>query len=152
MKSHFKLRTTINLNAEKLVLWKYQCEQHNISFNYLIKIAVKQYLQDSKKLKDSWHTISYQEKGVDYSKVHFSMKGFEYDFYLDAKKFLRCSFTLIVAEALEKYAQLIFMGELVDSYPLQGYTKIHICKNNYSFYVICSGIPAQPMTLEIFHE
>jgi hypothetical protein len=152
MKSDFTLRTTINCNEAMLLDLKSRCKEKNLSSSAVIKKSLQLYLQDCKNIKNLWHTITYQQKGCKYKKHHFSMSGYEFDTYLDLKKFQRLSFSYIVALAIEKYADLILEGIAEDSYPPSGYTKLHIEKNNYSFFIQCWGIPKEPLTLEIFNE
>jgi hypothetical protein len=149
MKSEVNLRTTINFNCEKLIYWKEKCNKHGISITDLIKKSLALYLRNEKKLTNKWHTISYQEKGLSYKKLHFTMKPAEYDIYMDAKKFHRLSFSFIVTIALDLYANVIIEGKDEQCYPFYGYTKIYIKKNNYTFFILCWGVPTKPITLEV---
>jgi hypothetical protein len=133
MKSHFILRTTINMNAVLLDELKEKCKERDVSVCGVIREALRLYFDECTKIADAWHTVSYQKKGPEYKKFHFRMTAREYDSYLDFKKFHRLSFSFIVALALEKFAELVLSGELKNSYPLQGYTKMYIQKNNYHF-------------------
>jgi hypothetical protein len=152
MKSDFILRTTINLNADMLNKLKEKCSEYKVNLHELIKEALRCYIKENEKIKDLWCTVSYQQKGVKYKKLHFKMTAREYETYLDFKKFHRLSFSFIVALALEKFADLIILGEVKDSYPISGYTKVYIKKENYTFLILCWGVPTKPMILEIFEE
>jgi hypothetical protein len=152
MKSEVNLRTTINLNEEMLHDLKEKCKKHDVSFQDLIKKSVSMFINDSEKLPEVWNTVKYQNKGTKYKKCHISMRMYEYETYIDARKFLKLSFSYIVASALAKYAELILLGETTCSYPHKSYTKIHIDKNNQTYFVICWGIPIETEVLELFKE
>jgi hypothetical protein len=94
-----------------------------------------------------WHTLSYQKDGPTYKKFHITLKPFEYDTYSDAKKVTRLSFSLIVAIALQRYAELVLYGNVSDTYQLYGYAK-HCIENEFcTYYTFSWGY--SPKSVEI---
>jgi hypothetical protein len=141
MKGDTFLRTTINCNEELLIDLKQRCKEKDVSVTFLIKKAVKLFLDNMKKDDYKWCTLTYQQKGLKYKKFHIKLKAYEYDVYLDAKKVTRLSFSHLVALALGTFADQILDGEEeVDSYPLSAYSKYCIVDDNCTFYVFSWGI------------
>jgi hypothetical protein len=140
MKNDTLLRTTINFEADRLEYLKERCEQKSVSVSSVIKKAVKMFFDTMNKDDYEWCTVSYQKKAPRWKKFHITLKAFEYDTYLDAKKVLRLSFSFIVALAIDKFSDLILNDECVESYPLWGYSKYCIIDDNCTYYVFSWGI------------
>jgi hypothetical protein len=152
MKSDFFVRTTLNIEESQLNELRKRCEEKDMSLSVVIKKAVKLYIDVTQKGESKWHSVSYQQKGRKYKKLHFSMTTIEYDTYIDLRKLNRLSFSYIVALALQMFLDEIFSEEPKDSYPLLSYGKFCIKKNNCTFHVFSWGIPLEPVTLTIVDD
>jgi hypothetical protein len=149
MKSEKKMRTTINFESTRLSNLKDKCDNAGLPVQAVIKKAVKLYIDSANFKKPPWHTISYQEEAGEYVKFHFTMLPHEYDTYLDIKKLHRLSFSYIVALALDMFLEQILNGDVVQSYPVYGYGKFCIVKEDCTFWVFSWGIPTLTDTLEL---
>jgi hypothetical protein len=132
-----KLKTTINFTSERFSNLLDFAESSGIAYKKLIKIYLEQFVIHFTKTEFEETTLRYQEENKDWKKVHFSMSREEYDVYFDCKKVSRMSFSLIVAIAIDTYADDILNAHLEDSYPLTTYTKICLLENNYPIYLFC---------------
>jgi hypothetical protein len=149
MKSETNLRTTLNVESNRLENLKERCEMAGLPLQVVIKKAVKLYIDAADFEKPKCHTITYQDEAPLYVKLHFSMLPFEYDTYMDIKKLLRLSFSYIVALALDMFLEQILAGDMIQSYPLFGYGKFCITKKDCTFWVFSWGIPTETDTLEL---
>jgi hypothetical protein len=149
MKNEMILKTTINVEESILKELNKKCKEKGVSVSGVIKKSVKKYLDSMKKDDFKWHTLTYQKDGPKYKKFHISLLAFEYDSYSDAKKVSRLSFSLIVAIALEKYADLVLYGDLGDTYKLWGYTKHCIVVNNCTYYTFSWGFSLKSVEIKL---
>jgi predicted DNA-binding protein len=140
MKDECILRTTINVEEQMLTNLKSLCKEKGVSVTYVIKKSIKLYLDEMRKDEFKWHTLTYQKDGPVYKKFHIKLKAYEYDSYSDAKKVTRLSFSYIVAIAIKRFGDIILEGDVMDSYPLNAYTKYCIVDDNCTYYVFSWGI------------
>jgi hypothetical protein len=132
-----KIISTINFVTQRLDYLKEQAQNHDIPYKKLIKLCIVKYIENFKKNSFKNHALKYQEDSTDWTKVHFKMLPDEYDVYFDLKKVSRCSFSLIVAIAIDTYLDSVLNGNQEFSYPITEYIKICINENNYPIYVFC---------------
>jgi hypothetical protein len=149
MKDDVFLRTTINFEYGRVECLKERCEAKSVSVASVVKKAVKLYLDSMKKDQFTWNTVSYQKKALKWKKFHITLKAFEYDTYLDARKVSRFCFSLLVAKAVDEFADTILNSRGEDSYPLHGYTKNCIVKDNCTFYTFTWGVPLKQVEITI---
>jgi hypothetical protein len=151
MKDEMNLKTTINVEANRLQNLKQLCEVHGQSVSTVIKKAVKLYIDNLNMDEYKWCTITYQEKAPQFKKFHITLKPYEYDVYMDIKKITRFSFSLIVALAIDKYLDIILQqtDQIPDSYPLFAYSKYCTHKNNCTYLVFSWGISLTKVEITI---
>jgi hypothetical protein len=135
MNSVNKIRTTINFMKERHDLLLEISNNNSIHYKVLIKRCIDCFIIDFDKGKFNESALKYQEDNNEWKKVHFQMLPHEYDVYFDLKKVCRCSFSLIVAIAIDRYLQHVLRGYQEDSYPLNDYTKLCILDEEYPIYL-----------------
>jgi hypothetical protein len=130
-----KLKTTINFVAGRLDLVQKSSTEHGIPYKKLIQRCLKIFISCYSKDIFQNCTLCYQEDHPHWKKVHFTMSTDEYDVYFDLKKVNRCSFSLIVAMAIDNYLEMAIGGYNEDSYPAYKYLKKCINEENYPIYI-----------------
>jgi hypothetical protein len=135
MKTEHKIHTTINFLKCRLDYVKDLASKHGISYKMLIKLSIERFIANLEKGDFIERAIKYQDDDVEWQKVHFKMNLQEYDIYFDCKKVCRCSFSLIVAMAIDQYLESIINGENEFSYPVDSYKKLFFLEDDYPIYL-----------------
>jgi hypothetical protein len=134
-----KIRTTIHFDVSRLGKMKDLSRKYGFTLEELIKWCVMRYAKKIHEMDFGEHALKYQKRDSGWKGEHFSMTDSEYDLYKDLMKHSRCCFSLLVALALEEFAELYLELEGVDSYPIIHYSKNIIFQNNYPIYIFSWG-------------
>jgi hypothetical protein len=135
MYSEKKINTTINFMEERLELVFDTSKKYGISYKKIIKRCIDCFIIDFNKKGFKESALKYQEDHNKWKKVHFAMLPHEYDVYFDLKKVSRCSFSLIVAMAIDMYLHSVVNQYQENSYPTDTYEKLCILEGNYPIYL-----------------
>jgi hypothetical protein len=135
MKNDELLRTTVNIEKSRLDKLNNAVNEYGISKVLLIHLVVEKYVEYANKSDFHETTIQYQKKGFEYHKVHFELEPESYDVFFDLKKVLRCSFSLIVALAIDMFLETIMEPDSKNSYPEFHVEKNCIVENNFTKYM-----------------
>jgi predicted DNA-binding protein len=148
-----KIKTTINFLKERIDQVYEASKSSGIPYKQIIRLCIEQYIAQMKKDTFEEHALHYQQDGSAWKKVHFSMKPEEYDIYLDCKKVSRCSFSLLVAIAIDTYLQSVINNELDYSYHVDTYSKFCINEEKHPIYLFSwSKTDKTEKILEVLRE
>ncbi len=132
-----KIHTTINFLQSRIDYVKEKSRESGITYKKLIKLCIDLFISQWDKRSFNESALKYQPDDDLWQKVHFAMTPGEYDVYFDVKKVSRCSFSLIVALAIDHCLESVLNGDQEFSYPTIAYSKICILHNNFPIYVLC---------------
>ncbi len=116
---------------------------------YIIKILMQNVMKDSKKLLKSYSRVKYQDRDAreNWHRLHMVMNEYEYEYYLDMRKFYKMSVSFILAYATMKYMDEILnefykRGNSADNYFYKNYVFIKKTINKVICWQIYWGIPS----------
>jgi hypothetical protein len=75
--------------------------------------------------------------------MHVTLRGDEYEFFIDQRKVLKLSVSFIFAYAVEHYLDELMqlMKYECDNYQYRNYAIMNIVLDNVSCWLLCWGIP-----------
>jgi hypothetical protein len=129
------IRTTINFVQSRLDLVIETAKINDISYKDLISRCINLYIQHWENDSFCESALKYQDDHPEWRKVHFKMSPEEYDVYFDLKKVSRCSFSLIVATAIDLYLEIAVGKYQEFSYPVDTYEKLCILVEKRPIYL-----------------
>jgi c-di-AMP phosphodiesterase-like protein len=141
------IETTINFQYWRYFVMLKVAESYNMPLQTLIKRCLSILAYEIKKGNFKNGARKYQESCSFWHTEHIYLSDEEYDVYNDLQKQSKCCFSLLVAIALDEYAEKLFEYSEANSYRINSYTKNSIVQNNYQIYVYCWGKPEK--TLQI---
>ncbi|MBP7736067.1 MAG: hypothetical protein KA369_08870 [Spirochaetes bacterium] len=100
-----------------------------ISRSAMISILLKKVMNETKNPDCLWKMVHYQQKRKpeEWHRFHFVMRPDDYEYFLDLRKLLKMSVSLILAYAVNKYLHKLLSKNITDNYRYQNYI---IIKNN----------------------
>ena len=117
--------------------------------NYIIKMLMQNVMKDNKRLLKSYSRVKYQARDAreNWHRLHMVMNEYEYEYYLDMRKFYKMSVSFILAYAAMKYMDEILnelhkRGNSTDNYFYKNYIFIRKTINKVICWQIYWGIPS----------
>lgn len=99
------METTLNIHSEILKKINAAAEKHGISRSALILLLIKKAMDDFPNPDNIGKLIRYQRKSEpeDWHVFHIKVRMDDYEYFLDLRKLLKMSVSLILAFMVEKY-------------------------------------------------
>jgi hypothetical protein len=142
------IETTLHVHQSTLALLNRTAEVKGITRTFIIKLLMQRMMRDNKKMLKSSSRIKYQERDVkdNWHCIHFVMNEYEYEYYLDMRKFYKMSVSFILAYAVKKYIneiveELFNGGKKTDNYIYRNYILMKKSVNETICWQIYWGIP-----------
>lgn len=122
------MRTTVTLHPDTITYLNDISRKKGIRRSLLLRLCMFQWFKNMRmNVRFFRKSVKYQNSAdVRFKRVHVCFAGFEYESFLDSRKFLKRSVSSIAADAILKYAGLIEMTEenisiKMDTYPFPSY-------------------------------
>ena len=119
----------------------------------IIKILMQRVMRDNQKLIKSYSRIKYQKRDLkeNWHRLHIVLNEYEYEYYLDMRKFFKMSVSFILAYAVMRYLDEIMNVLLkriksTDNYFCKNYVFIKRTINSVICWQTYWGIPPQLTT------
>ena len=118
--------------------------------NQMIVILLKRTMADSRKKIRTGCTVKYQDRDPmkRWNTVHVRFREDEADYFKDLRNFLKCSDSLLLAQAARGYLDDIIrkasQKKEIDNYPFLHYIISREKSENLIFWHICWGLPEKP--------
>jgi hypothetical protein len=116
---------------------------------YIIKMLMQRVMRDNQKFIKSYSRVKYQERDLkeNWNSIHVSLNEYEYEYYLDMRKFYKMSVSYILAYAAMRYMDEILnefykRGNSTDNYFYKNYVFIKKIINKVICWQIYWGIPS----------
>ena len=110
----------------------------------IIKILMQRVMKENRKMLKSYSRIKYQERDLkeNWHRLHIVMSEYEYEYYLDMRKFFKMSVSFILAYAVMKFLDELLKGNKVtDNYYYKNYVFIKKSINKVICWQIYWGYP-----------
>jgi hypothetical protein len=141
------METTININADVLKKITLAARSHGMSRSRLVASLIKRVMEDMPDPQCIGRMVQYQKRNTPESwrTFHLLLKFDEYEYFLDLRKILKMSVSLILAYAVKLYLGQIIKKKITDNY--QSFQNYIIAKE-VSDTIICWkliwGYPPNP--------
>ncbi len=143
-----EIQTTINMNKRIIKELNQASITLQLSRTNIIRLLLKQFLEDQNKMKILKSPVQYQERDTksQWSKFHITLREDEYELCLDLRKVYKMSLSLIIALAIGRYLKKIFIinkkstEEIRDKYLFHNYFFSFTSKNRVRKIQIYWGI------------
>ncbi len=109
------IETTMHVHKSILENLNNGSERTGRSTATIIKILMQRAMEDNQKMLKTNSRIGYQSRDVkeNWNRIHIVLNEYEYEYYLDMRKFFKMSVSFILAYAVTKYLNDI-INELLD--------------------------------------
>ncbi len=132
------MRTTVTLHPKTIDYLKDISEKTGLKRSVLLRLCLmKWFLANRRGVRFTNSAVKYQASdGIRFRRVHVFFSSFEYESFIDSRKFLKRSVSSIATEAIGKFASTIeenFSEEFIDldTYPFPPYTVERKKENEY---------------------
>ena len=109
-----------------------------------IRLLIQRIMKDNQRMIKTNTRIKYQERDLkeNWYRIHIVLNEYEYEYYLDMRKFFKMSVSLILAYAVLEYLdELLKQNINTDKYCYKNYLFIKKTFNNIILWQIYWGIP-----------
>ena len=119
------IETTVYIHKNTLVMLNRGAAVTGRARTFIIKLLMQRLMRDNHKMLQSHSRVRYQERAdkEEWHRLHMVMNEYEYEYYLDMRKFFKMSVSYILAFAVRRYLDEV-MNELI---------KGNIITDNYRF-------------------
>jgi hypothetical protein len=143
------IKTTVNLRLERFQFVSLLAKQYGIQLQKLIKLCVDRYSAKIRSSEFQSGARKYQPRGGIWHTEHLELTEMEYGMYLDLQHHSKCCLSLIVALALDEFAEIVLSDEEKNSYLDKAYVQYYTVNNNYPIYVNCWGLPRTEIEIKL---
>lgn len=117
-------------------------ELKGLSRSEMIVILIKKVMDEKWKTVPVGKMVKYQQKCSpgDWHAFHLQLREDDYEYFLDLRKLLKMSVSLILAYAVDKYLQQLITGDITDNYRFIHYVVVKELVENiicWRFYWGC---------------
>ncbi|HPC41277.1 MAG TPA: hypothetical protein PLD91_10205 [Spirochaetota bacterium] len=135
-----EIQTTINMNKTIIIELGKASSQLHMSRSYLIRLLLKQFLDDSKKIQVFNSPVKYQSRDskCNWSKFHLTLREDEYECCLDLRKIYKMSLSAIIAFSVKKYLKNVIA--IFSTNSIEKIYDIYLYRNYLFSFNIIDGI------------
>jgi hypothetical protein len=117
------METTLNIRIDFSKKITLAAQSRRISKSEMICILIKKVMENISKPENIGRMVQYQQrrnKG-EWDKIHLYMREDEYEYFLDLRKILKMSVSLILAYAVEKFLDKLMKSNITDNNRYRNY-------------------------------
>ncbi len=109
------VETTIYIHKNTLEMLDRGAARTGRTRTFIMKLLMQRIMRDNQKMLQSHSRVKYQARDAkeNWHRLHMVMNEYEYEYYLDMRKFFKMSVSLILAFAVMRYLNEV-LNELVD--------------------------------------
>ena len=124
------IETTIHIHKNILELLNYGAAMTSRNRTFIIKLLMQRVMSNNQRMLESYYRIKYQarDERENWYRLHLVLNEYEYEYYLDMRKFFKMSVSFILAYAVRRYLDEIINELLHGSNNTDNY-----CYRNYIF-------------------
>ena len=142
------IETTVYIHKNTLVMLNRGAAVTGRARTFIIKLLMQRLMRDNHKMLQSHSRVKYQARAdkEEWHRLHMVMNEYEYEYYLDMRKFFKMSVSYIFAFAVRRYLDEV-MNELIngniitDNYRFRNYIFIKKIIDDVICWQIYWGVP-----------
>jgi hypothetical protein len=142
------IQTTLYIHKSILEMLNRGTETTGESRTAIIKHLMQRVMSDNNKMLESYSRIKYQarDEKENWHRLHITICEYEYEYYLDMRKFYKMSVSFILAYAIKRYLNAVVYALLdidknTDNYHYRNYILIKKTLDGIICWQIYWGIP-----------
>jgi hypothetical protein len=142
------IESTIYINKSVLEMLYKGSEKIGRSKTSIIKLLMQRVMRENQRLLQSYSRVKYQERDIkeNWHRFHIVLNEYEYEYYLDMRKFFKMSVSFILAFAVRSYLndivnELINGNKNTDNYLYRNYIFVKKTINEVICWKTYWGIP-----------
>ncbi|MBP7738700.1 MAG: hypothetical protein KA369_22180 [Spirochaetes bacterium] len=137
------METTLNIHVDIFRLINSAAKARGISRSDLIVTLLKKVMDDIANPSRLGKLVQYQEKSMpcEWRTFHVSLREDDYEYFLDLRKLLKMSVSLILAYAVKKYLKRIMNKNITDNYLFKNYVLAKMVIDNIVCWKLIWGYP-----------
>ena len=142
------IETTVHIHKSILEMLNKKVELTGKTRTFMMKLLMQRVMSDNQKMLKSYKRIRYQARDAkeNWHKLHVVMNEYEYEYYLDMRKFFKMSVSFILAYAVRRYLdeivkELLYGNISTDNYRYKNYIFIKETIDEVICWQIYWGIP-----------
>ena len=150
--------TTIHVHKNILEILNKRAEATGMARTCIIKLLMQRVMKSSQKMIKAYSRIKYQQRDTkdNWYRLHISVTEYEYEYYLDMRKFFKMSVSYILAFAVWKYLddivnELLNGNKNTDNYFFRNYILIKETLDGIVRWQIYWGIDPQILNMPSPH-
>ena len=145
------IESTLYVNKSILETLNKSSAITGINKNKIIKLLMQRVMKDNQRLLKTYSRVKYQERDIkeNWHRLHIVMNEYEYEYYLDMRKFFKMSVSFILAYAVMRYLdEVLKMNKSADNYCYQNYIFMKEVVNGIICWQTYWGIPPKYRYIE----
>ena len=138
------IESTLYVNKSILETLNKSSAITGINKNKIIKLLMQRVMKDNQRLLKSYSRVKYQERDIkeNWHRLHIVLNEYEYEYYLDMRKFFKMSVSFILAYAVMRYLdEVLKKNKSSDNYCYQNYIFMKEVVNGIICWQTYWGIP-----------
>lgn len=114
--------STLHVHKSIMEMLEKSSETTGRSITYMIKFFMQRVMKDNHKLLKTSSRIKYQKRDEkeNWHRIHIVLNEYEYEYYLDMRKFYKMSVSFILAYAVKRYLDNM-LNELLNANNIDNY-------------------------------
>jgi hypothetical protein len=137
------METTLNVRIDIYSKINLAAITKGISRSKLAAMLIKKMMDDISDAGRIGRMVQYQKRcgKSEWHKFHLSVREDEYEYFLDLRKLLKMSVSLILSHAVEKYLDTLIKRDITDNNRYRNYIIIKDVINNITCWKLIWGFP-----------
>jgi hypothetical protein len=144
------VETTVNIGVSEYDALAEAMAQTGATRSGMISVMLKHLAAGLKGRGAAWGRVKYQDRrpGEEWRRLHVRLGSDEYEFFLDLKKVVKMSVSLLIAMAIKLYLDqlLVKFGGNIDNYRYHNYAMSKIFIGDVTCWIFYWGIPPHIIT------
>ena len=140
------IETTMHVNTAILEMLQIRAEMTGRTITSIVRLLMQRVMDDNQKMLGTSSRIRYQKRDEkeNWQRLHIVLNEYEYEYYLDMRKFYKMSVSYILAYAVLRYLEELLEGNSsTDNYCYKNYILIRKTIDETVTWQIYWGIPPQ---------
>jgi len=141
------VETTVNVAQETILALEEAARGAGMKRSAMLVLVMKRLMARRRMPGKAFARVRYQERGGGWKRMHASLEGRDYEYFLDLRKGYKFSVSFFVSMAVQDYLDGLLddlirnNGDIADNYLFQEYIFYHDTESSVICWMFFWGIP-----------
>ncbi len=137
------METTLNIHVDIYKRIVDDAARKGLSCSELIVYLLKKVMDDMPNPSSLGKMVQYQKRSTsnEWHTLHVSLREDDYEYFLDLRKLMKMSVSMILACAVKKYLQRLLNEKITDNYQFKNYILAKMVIDNIVCWKLIWGYP-----------